>query len=110
MTYFCVPAGLRDRAPLQPRGIARAAAPAQAALDHFLRSLRAGVISVKTVHQRLYTVARDVVFDALGSMMPEFSSTIFFCRWKNGMSVGQTRRATGAASRLSSDLRRVRRR
>src|SRR5208337_4627823 len=36
-----------------------------------------------------------------GSMTPEFSSTIFFWRWKKGTSVGQCRRETSGPSRLS---------
>jgi hypothetical protein len=33
-----------------------------------------------------------------GSIRPLFSSTIFFCRWKNGTSVGQRNRSTGTVS------------
>ena len=48
MTYFCVPAGLGHRAPLQAGGIARAAAAAQAAVVTCSITSR-GVISVSAL-------------------------------------------------------------
>ena len=36
-------------------------------------------------------------------MAPQFSSTIFFWRWKNGTSVGQMQAETGGPSKLSSN-------
>ena len=41
-------------------------------------------------------------------MTPEFSSTIFFCRWKNGTSVGHTSRDTGAPVQTVENRRAIR--
>ena len=64
MTYFFALGDLGDRAPLEAGGKARAAAPAQAALDHRLDDVL-GRHFAEHFMQGLIAVRRDVALDAL---------------------------------------------
>ncbi len=64
-TYFFSPDRLRNRAPLQARGIAGAAATAQAATGDFGDHLRRSHLA-QHLHERGVAADRDVVLNALG--------------------------------------------
>ena len=65
MTYFCGFGGLGDRGPFEAGGIARAAPPAQAALDHRVNDFLGGHFAQDIV-QGLVALGRDVGLDSFG--------------------------------------------
>jgi hypothetical protein len=76
MTYFCVPTDFSTVLHFSPSPHRR---------SHFRSPRRISV----ALHQRSVAASS-------ARIAPEFSNTIFFCRWKNGTSVRQTRRDTGS--------------